>query len=108
MDARPNRVAGQLERRDCNGQAETPWTGASRIEVDDAADGFDFWPVRMTRYDHVDPGRRGIEAELFEVVKHIDGPASELHECRVRVLSGPRSSVDVSPYCRYRCDSPES
>src|ERR1700729_1400992 len=97
MDARPNRLAAELERREGNRQAETPWPGASRIEVEHAADGFDLRPVRMTRYAHIDPGRRGIGVELLEVVKHINGPASERHACRVRVPGGPRSPVDVSP-----------
>src|SRR5690349_23886486 len=63
--------------------------------------------MRMTRYDHIDSGRHRIEVKLLEVVKHIDGPATELHEGSVRVSSRPPTSIDVSSYCRYWCDLAE-
>src|SRR5262245_55183495 len=72
MDARPHCIRDQLERRERDGQGETARAGASRIEVEHAARGFDLRLMRMTRDDDVDAGGRGIEVELVEIVKHIE------------------------------------
>jgi len=77
MKPRSQRVARQLEGRQRDRQGEAARAGASRIEVEDAAHGLDLRTMRMPRDDHVDPGGGGIEVEVLEVVKHMDGPAAE-------------------------------
>ena len=42
------------------------------------------------------------------LVKHVERPAAELYECSVRILGRPLSPIDVSTYCRYRCDFAQS
>src|SRR5206468_1414733 len=107
MKERPQRVARQLEGCQCDGQGEPARARTSRIEVEDAAHGLDLRAMRMPRYDHVDPGGCGIEIQVLEVVKHINGPAAELQAGTVGVAVRPPARVDVPADGRRRRELPQ-
>src|SRR5258708_3917075 len=93
MKARVQRVAGQLEGREGDGQGEPARARTSRIKVEDAARGLDLRAMRMPRDDHVDPGGGGVEIQVLEVVKHMDGPAAERQAGGVGVALRPPARV---------------
>ena len=51
--------------------------------------------MRMARDDHVDAGRGRVEAELREIVKHVEPPAAQLDAFRLRITGCPLIPVDV-------------
>src|SRR5580704_8881333 len=104
LDARPNGIARQLQRRQRNGQTEAARPCAPRIEVEHAADDLDLRAMRMTRDDDIDAGRHGVEVERLAVVQHVDRAAAQLHERRLRIRDRPLALVDVAPDRRHRRD----
>ncbi len=47
MDRRPKAASIQLQDRQSDGQIETPWAGASRIEIEHPINGLDPGPMRV-------------------------------------------------------------
>ena len=62
----------------------------------------------MARDDHIDAGRRRIEVEFREIVKHVEEPAGQLDEFRLRIPGRPLIPVDVASYRRSRRDLAQS
>lgn len=64
-------MAGHAQQRHAHWQVEAAWSGAARIEVEDAVSALYRRPVRVPVDDGVHLCRFGIEIEVIEVVEHV-------------------------------------
>src|SRR3954469_781752 len=56
----------------------------------------------VSRNDDIDPGCRGINVNLVEIVQHIERPAAQHDELGVRIVLCPGAHIYVPSYSRGR------
>ena len=71
MDEWPKTACGQIQSRHGDGQVETPWPSASRIEIKHPANSLDPGSMRVAANYDVNPARDRIELQSFDVVRDI-------------------------------------
>ncbi len=89
-------ACGQIQSRHGDGQFETPWPSASRIEIEHPANGLDPGPMRVAANDDVNPARDWIELQCLDVVQDIDAAPAEGYHLGLRILLRPAAGIDVS------------
>ena len=94
-----------MEERDGHRQIETPRSGASRIDEQDAAVLRAGRLVRMPAYDDLESRGDGIKIERVNVVK-------DVYRCEIRLddfgfgkIQGPRLGIHISPHGKNRGES---
>jgi hypothetical protein len=95
MDKGVKTACGQIQSRHSDGQVETSWPSASRIETERPANGFDPGPMRMAANDDVDTARARIELQCFDVVKDVDAAPTERYHLGLRIMLRPVAGIDV-------------
>jgi len=95
MDERAKGACRQVQSRQSDGQVETPWARASRIEIEHPADSLDPGPMRVAENDHVDPARDRIELHCLNVVQNVNAAPAERHHPRLRIVFRPMAGIDV-------------
>jgi len=86
---------GQIQGRHGDGQVETSWPSASRIEIEHPANSLDPGPMRVAANDDVDPARDGIELQCFDVVQDVDAATTERYHLGLRIMFRPVAGIDV-------------
>ena len=95
MDDRLKTACGQIQSHYSDGQVETPWPSASRIEIEHPANGLDPGPMRVAANDDVNADRDWIELQCFDVVQDIDAASAEGYHLGLRITFRPVLSIDV-------------
>ena len=88
-------ACGQIQSRHGDGQVETPWPSASRIEIKHPANSLDPGPMRVAANDDVNPARDWIELQCLDVVQDIDAAPAEGYHLGLRILLRPVAGIDV-------------
>jgi hypothetical protein len=89
MDEWLKTACSQIQSRHGDGQVETPWPSASRIEIGHPANSLDPRPVRVAANDDVNPARDWIELQCLDVVQGIDAAPAEGCHLGLRILLRP-------------------
>jgi hypothetical protein len=95
MDEWLETACGQIQSRHGDGQVETPWPSASRIEIEHPANSLDPGPMRVAANDDVNPVRDWIELQCLDVVQDIDAAPAEGYHLGLRILLRPVAGIDV-------------
>ena len=95
MDEWLKTACGQIQSRHSDGQVETPWPSASRIEIEHPANSLDPGPMRVAANDDVDPARDWIKLQCFDVVQDVDAAPTEHYLLGLRIMFHPLASIDV-------------
>ena len=95
MDEWLKTACGQIQSRDSDGQVETPWPSASRIEIKHPANSLDPGPMRVAANDDDNPARDRIELQSLDVVQNIDAAPAEGYHLGLRMLLRPVAGIDV-------------
>src|ERR1700754_2459172 len=77
MNDRPKAGCCKFQSGEGDGQLETAWPGASRIQIEHTVDRFDPRSMRVAGNDHVDSANCWINLQLLNVVQDIEGPLAE-------------------------------
>jgi hypothetical protein len=95
MDEWLKTACGQIQSRHGDGQVETPWPSASRIEIKHPANSLDPGPMRVAANDDDNPARDRIELQSLDVVQNIDAAPAEGYHLGLRMLLRPVAGIDV-------------
>ena len=95
VDERRKTACSQIQSRQCDGQVETPWPSASRIEIKHAANSLDLGPMRVAVNDDVNPTRDRIQLQCLDVVQEIDAASTESYRLGLRIMFRPMAGIDV-------------
>ena len=95
MDDWRKTACGQIQSRHGDGQVETSWPSASRIEIEHPANSLDPGLVRVAANDDVDPTRDWIELQCFDVVQDVDAAPTERYHLGLRIMFRPVAGIDV-------------
>jgi hypothetical protein len=95
MDEWLKTACGQIQGRHGDGQVETPWPSASRIEIEHPANSLDPGPMRVAANDDVNPARDWIELHCLDVVQDMDAAPAEGYHLGLRILLRPVAGIDV-------------
>ena len=95
MDNWCKTACGQIQSRHGDGQVETSWPSASRIEIEHPANGLDSGPMRVAANNDVDPARDWIKLQCFDVVQDVDAAPTEHYLLGLRIVFRPVASIDV-------------
>src|SRR5688572_19881057 len=79
-------------------QLETTRPGTPWVDIENVAPLFDNRLVRMTGNNDANPGSRGCNIKLREIVDDVDGRLAHLQQRRFGQLLGPRPLVVVAPH----------
>ena len=90
------RITESAIARVATAKLETVWSCAPRVDTDSTIFGLDFGAMRVPRNDHVEPGRRRIQCDLFQIVHHVKRAAGEDDEFGLGIFLCPFTSIDVS------------
>src|SRR5438034_3947679 len=88
-------ACGQIQGRHGDGQVETPWPSASRIEIEHPANSLDPGAMGVTANDNVNPARDWIELQRLNVVEDMDAAPAEGHHLGLRITFRPGAGIDV-------------
>jgi hypothetical protein len=80
------RPLGQIQSRRSDGQLETSWPSAARIQIEYLVNRFDPWPTQVATNDDVDPARDWIELQF---VQDIDAAPTEPYPLGLRTMFRP-------------------
>jgi hypothetical protein len=92
----PKPTCRDLQSSQCDRQVETPWPGASGIQIEHPANSFDPRSMRVAGNDHVNSARRCIDLQFLKVVQDVEGPFAEPHHLSVGIVFRPVTGIDVS------------
>jgi hypothetical protein len=95
MNEWPKAACGQLQRRQSDGQIETPRSGASRIKIEHPFDYLDSRSMRVARNDDVETAQLRIELQFLDVVQDVNGAPAQFYHLGVRIVSRPVADIDV-------------
>jgi hypothetical protein len=95
MDEWPRTTCGQIQNRHSDGQVETPWSSASGIQIEHAANSLHPGPMRVAANDDVDPARDWIDLKCFDVVQDVDAAPAERYRLGLRIMLRPLAGIDV-------------
>jgi hypothetical protein len=98
----PRRLV-ELEARDGDRQAEALWTGAARIDVEDAIMPVGFEFVSVAADDDLEAGAFRVQVELRKIVQDVDRDILEFDDCRERKARGPGLGVHVAANSENGC-----
>jgi hypothetical protein len=95
MDDWRKTACGQIQSLHGDGQVETSWPSASRIEIEHPANNLDPGPMRVAAKDDVDPARGWLEPQCFDVVQDVDAAPTERYHPGFRIMFRPVVGIDV-------------
>src|SRR6266700_4825162 len=97
MDNRRKAGCGQIQSRHSDGQVETSWPSAPRVEIEHPVDSLDQGPMRVAGNDDVDPARERIELQCFDVVQDVDAAPTGHYHLVSGLLFAPGPGSKVPP-----------
>jgi hypothetical protein len=89
-------AAGDNELANRDRQVEASRPRAAGIEVKHAIAHLLLWGVAVAGDYDPETGGRGLEIELGEIVKDVDGNTGEFDDFCLREFAGPRGLVDIA------------
>lgn len=108
MNEWPKAASGQLQYRQGDGQAKTPWPGASWVKVEHALNSLDPGPMRVAGNDHVNSAGYGIQLQLMDIVQHVDRAPAEPYDCGVGIRFRPVAGINIPSDRNHRRNPTES
>src|SRR6266700_75066 len=108
MDNRRKAGCGQIQSRHSDGQVETSWPSAPRVEIEHPVDSLDQGPMRVAGNDDVDPARERIELQCFDVVQDVDAAPTGHYHLGLWIMFRPVAGIDVPSECNDRRNPLES
>ena len=97
----------EYEPGDSDGKRETPWARAAWVEEENTLTLLEERPVGVTGKDRREPSSRGLEAELLDVMNHVEGMRPDFDHLIGGKLRSPCTLVVIAPDSANGGDSPK-